>query len=101
MAMTLFFGFIGIVPAVLVILGAVGVVYYNFYLLFLEDGVKDSVLSDLKDPTNLWVSDAKTEDGSVKRWTIYSTILVYPLFLVAIAVAGLVLSGVLPLLMLF
>ena len=101
LAIPLFFGLLGIIPAFLVIIASVGIVYYTLYLLMMEDGVKDSVISDLSSPTNLWVQDANTEDGSVKRWTIYSALIAYPLFLFVIAITGLVIHPLLPVMMIF
>ena len=101
LAMTIFFGPLGAIPAVITIVASIGLLYYTVFRVMLENGVKESVLDDLRDPTNLWVSDVETEDGSVKRWTIYSALIMYPLFLITISIIGLIFHPLLPVMMIF
>jgi hypothetical protein len=95
LAMTLFFGLWGSLPATITILTMTGLLYYSTFNFIFEKGVKEQIIDDLSDPRRLFV-DGIPEGGTVNRWTVYASFLAYPSFLTLISIIGLMLHPFIP-----
>jgi hypothetical protein len=95
MAMTLFFGLWGLIPATITILTMTGLLYYSTFNFMFEKDVKEQVIEDILDPRRLFV-DGIPEGGTVNRWTVYASFLAYPPFLTLISIIGLMLHPFIP-----